>query len=189
MFERMKSKAKQKALKAGQKRSLEELFLVQRGPLVRFVMSRVKIQEEAEEIVQEAFIRYQQKYAEGDIPSPEALLARIASNLVIDKVREKTARATRETTWSKLHVAGADDAFITSDAIDPARILSAKQQVKEALEALEKLTDKTRQVFLLHRFEGMSHAEISDHTGFPKSTIEKHMIKAIKALALIKRRQ
>lgn len=171
-----------------QTRTLEGLFRVQRGPLTRFVFSRVKDESEAEEIVQEAFVRFQNKYDPAVVDSPEALLARIAANLVIDRVRERDARAAREDAWGKLNTEGADDDVSATKSVDPARVLSAKQQVDAALEVLGSLPQKTRQIFLLHRFEGLTHAEVSVRTGIPKSTIEKHMIKAIKALAVLKER-
>lgn len=165
------------------KRTLEELFRLQRPALVRFVTARLKDPMEAEEIVQEAFIRFQAKYDPTEIASPEALLARIAGNLVIDRVRERDARAAREDAWGKLNTEGAGDLAESNLGVDPARALSAKQDVAAALAILDGMPEKTRQIFLLHRFEGLSHAEVSARTGIPKSTIEKHMIKAIKALA------
>ncbi len=167
-------------------RSLSDLFALQRGPLLRFVISKIKNEAEAEEIVQECFIRFQAHYKPDETASPEALLARIASNLVIDKVREKKARGAREEAWGQINTAGADSDIGTSQSVDPARILSAKQQIEAVMELLDTWPDKTRQIFLLHRFEGLSHAEVSERTGIPKSTIEKHMIKAIKALAVLK---
>lgn len=185
MFDWAKGRTRKKA-ETVSGRSLDDLFRLQRGPLIRFVMARLKNEAEAEEIVQEAFIRFQNSYDPATTASPEALLARIAGNLVIDKVRERDARAAREDAWGKLHTAGAEDDFSPSASIDPARALAAKQQVDAALRLLDELPEKTRQVFLLHRFEGLSHAEVTARTGIPKSTVEKHMIRAIKALATLR---
>jgi len=186
MFDWVKKRPPKAATPQGEGRSLEELFRLQRGPLVRFITSKLKDPGEAEEIVQEAFIRFQAKYAADTIASPEALLARIATNLVIDRVRERDARAAREDAWGKIHTGGAEGGLAPRTASDPAKTLAAKQQVEAALEVLDGLPEKTRKVFLLHRFEGLSHAEVSERTGIPKSTIEKHMIKAIKALAVLR---
>jgi len=167
-------------------RTLEDLFRAQRPALMRFIMSRVHNEAEAEEIVQEAFIRFQSKYDAETVASPEALLARIAANLVIDRVRERDARAAREDAWGKLNTEGSGELSEASLGVDPARTLGAKQQIEAALAILEKLSEKTRHIFILHRFEGLTHAEIVVRTGIPKSTIEKHMIRAIKALAPLK---
>ena len=132
------------------------------------------------------FVRFQKKYDPAIVDSPAALLARIATNLVIDRIRERDARAAREDAWGKLYTEGADGDISASKSVDPARALSSKQQVEQAMSVLEGLPQKTRQVFLLHRLEGLSHSEVSKRTGIPKSTIEKHMIKAIRALAAAK---
>lgn len=166
--------------------TLEGLFRVQHGPLVRFVTARLKDEAEAEEVVQEAFVRFQRKYDPAVVDSPAALLARIATNLVIDRVRERDARAAREDAWGKLHTEGADSDGVGSKSVDPARVLSGKQQLEAALAVLGGLPEKTRRIFLLHRFEGLSHAEVSEETGIPRSTIEKHMMRAIKALAEVR---
>jgi RNA polymerase sigma-70 factor (ECF subfamily) len=167
-------------------RTLEDLFRLQHGPLLRFATARLKDEAEAEEIVQEAFIRFQNKYDVAETASPEALLAKIAANLVIDRVRERDARAAREDAWGKANTAGAGDDAGAPVSIDPGRVLAAKQEVEAAMQVLEELPQKTRQIFLLHRFEELSHAEISRRTGIPKSTIEKHMIRAIRALAILR---
>ncbi|NVJ99684.1 MAG: RNA polymerase sigma factor [Alphaproteobacteria bacterium] len=184
MFDWVKAR-KKKAEATVHGRSLDELFRIQRGPLIRFVMAKIKNEAEAEEIVQEAFIRFQNKYDPVETASPEALLARIASNLLIDRVRERDARAAREDAWGKLHTAGADE-FSPVASVDPARALDAKQRLEAVMALLDTWPEKTRQVFLLHRFEGLSHAEIVARTGIPKSTVEKHMIRAIKALACLR---
>ncbi len=169
------------------KRSIEDLFRLQRPSLIRFALSRIKDQGEAEDIVQEAFMRFQKKYSEQEVSAPEALLVRIATNLIIDRFREKNARVSREDAWAKLYTAGADVELSSTESVDPARILSAKQQVRVAIDVLNTMPEKTQRIFLLHRFEGLTHAEVSVRTNIPQSTIEKHMIRAIKALAKIKR--
>ena len=108
---------------------------------------------------------------------------------MIDRVRERDARAAREDAWGKTNIEGADCDLSPGLSVDPARALEAKQQVAAAMRVLEELPEKTRRIFLLHRFEGLSHAEVSDRTGIPKSTIEKHMIKAIRALAILRMEQ
>ncbi len=169
------------------KRTLEQLFRIQHPALLRFVLARVRNEAETEEIVQEAFIRFQSRYEVDAVASPEALLARIAANLVIDRVRERNARAAREDAWGKINTEGSGDLSEAQLGVDPARSLDAKQQIEAALAVLNNLPDKTRQIFMLHRFEGLTHAEVAARTGIPKSTIEKHMIRAIKALAPLRR--
>ena len=186
MFDWKKSSKKTSNGDASAEASIDTLFRTHRASLLRFATSKLKDGDEAEEVVQEAFIRFEKNYDAEAIASPEALLARIVSNLVIDRVRGKNARAAREDAWGKLHTAGADDSLSHTQSVDPARALDAKQQVEAVLRVLNKLPEKTRKIFLLHRIEGLSHAEVSERTGIPRSTVEKHMIRGIKAIATLK---
>lgn len=185
MFGRSKSKPKT-GKKERERRSFAALFEQQRGPLLRFAYSRIKNEAEAEEIVQEAFIRFEQNYDVSAIASPEALLARIAANLVVDRLREHNARAAREEAWGNTYSTDSTPHSASGSVPDPARILSGKQQLTAVIECLDHMPAKTRQVFFLHRFEGLTHREIETRTGIPKSTIEKHMIRANHALARLR---
>jgi RNA polymerase sigma-70 factor (ECF subfamily) len=186
MFEWKKSDRKTVKVDASSDASIDTLFRIHRASLLRFAISKLKDTDEADQFVQEAFIRFEKNYDADAIASPQALLARIVSNLVIDRIRGKNARAAREDAWGKLHTAGADDSLSHKQSVDPARALDAKQQVEAVLRVLDTLPEKTRKIFLLHRLEGLSHAEVSERTGIPRSTVEKHMIRGIKAIATLK---
>ncbi|TNE67823.1 MAG: RNA polymerase sigma factor [Alphaproteobacteria bacterium] len=186
MFDWTKSDRKTGTGKASNKASIDTLFRTHRASLLRFATSKLKDADEADEVVQEAFIRFEKNYDVDAIASPEALLARIVSNLVIDRVRGKNARVAREEAWGKLHTVGADESLSDKQSVDPARVLDAKQQVEAVLRILDTLPEKTRKIFLLHRLEGLSHAEVSERTGIPRSTVEKHMIRGIRAIATLK---
>lgn len=166
--------------------ALDSLFRAYKPALMRFALARLRQEEDAEEIVHEAFLRFQTRYDPATIDAPEALLARIVANLVIDRVRERNARAAREDAWGQLNIPGASTDLSSQSAPTPARVLQARQSADAAHKVLEALPEKTRHIFLLHRFEGLSHGEIVDRTGIPKSTVEKHMIRAIKALSTLR---
>ena len=51
------------------------------------------------------------------------------------------------------------------------------------LEDIMALPERTRDVFLLHRFEEMTYSDISQHFGISLSAVEKHMIKALRLLS------
>ena len=41
-----------------------------------------------------------------------------------------------------------------------------------------RLAPRTREVILLHRFEGFSHAQVGERLGITVSAVEKHVAKA-----------
>ena len=49
-------------------------------------------------------------------------------------------------------------------------------------EAIQQLKPKTRQIFTLHKMEGLTYQEISDHLGIPKRTVEYNIYSALNRL-------
>ena len=57
--------------------------------------------------------------------------------------------------------------------------VEAKERVQLLQDAIAELPPKCRQVFLLHKFMELSHAEISGRLGISKNMVEKHVMKAM----------
>ena len=100
---------------------------------------------EAEDVVQEAFVRYQRALAEGTaVDSPKAYLSAVVTRLAIDQL--KSARARREAyvgEWLPEPLVGSEDA-------DPARHVEMADSLSMAfLLLLERLSPEQRAAFLL----------------------------------------
>lgn len=106
----------------------------------------------------------------GVIARPEAYLRQIARNLLRD--RAKAARRHAEA----LHVPFDDEAI--SDA-DETRRLEARDSLNRLEAAMARLKPKTREIFMAHRLDGFSYAEIAEHTGMSVKGVEKQMSRAI----------
>ena len=59
---------------------------------------------------------------------------------------------------------------------------AAKQRVAAIRNALEELSPQCRRVFVMHKFEDLSHEEVARRVGISRSTVEKHMHTALKHL-------
>ena len=68
------------------------------------------------------------------------------------------------------------------DAPSPETVAAGRQRLAKLVEALDCLPAKTRTVFRLHKFDGLSHAEVAQRLGISRSSVEKHMIDALKFL-------
>lgn len=117
---------------------------------------------EAEDVVQEAFLRYHRAVAEGvEIESDKSYLSAVVTRLAIDQLR--LARKRRETyvgQWlpEPLMTDGADG--------DPAiRAEQADSLSMAFLLLLERLSPVERAVFLLHEVFDYGYAEIADIVG------------------------
>ena len=50
------------------------------------------------------------------------------------------------------------------------------------LSVLDELDERSRDAFILHRLEGMKHAQIAEFMGVSVSSVEKYIIKALSLL-------
>jgi RNA polymerase sigma factor (sigma-70 family) len=62
-------------------------------------------------------------------------------------------------------------------------VFDSRQSLNVVIAVLEELDERTRDAFILHRLEGMKHAEIAELLGVSVSSVEKYIIKALALLA------
>ena len=67
--------------------------------------------------------------------------------------------------------------------IDPERVLIAREDLTEVLAYLDELGERTKNIFILFRLEGMRQKEIAALYGIGLSTVEKHVMAAAIQLA------
>ena len=144
--------------------------------LVQDFFARRLGSQDAEDMVQEVALRLHQRQAESRIESPEGYAVQVARSVLTDRWRRESVRQRDR------HVS-LEDFHHPVEEISPARVLEGKEKLAQVLRSLEELPDRTRQVFVLHRFEELSYAAIASHMEISVSAVEKHIMKAIKHLA------
>ena len=137
-----------------------------RGALRR----RGRTEHEAEDMVQEAWLRLV-RYEEERQPveQPEAFLMRTALNLSIDEHRLAVSRGEQVLLE---HVVLIDTAP-SAEAVVLARELTERLSL-----GLSRLGERTRDVFLAHRIDGLPYAEIAKLHNISISTVQHHVAKA-----------
>jgi RNA polymerase sigma-70 factor (ECF subfamily) len=117
---------------------------------------------EAEDIVQEAYLRYERALAEGAVvESPKAYLSAVATRLAIDELRSARRRRERYSgQWLP-------EPLLTDDGHDdPASAVEQSDSLSMAfLLLLERLGPVERAVLLLHDVFGYEHREIAEIIG------------------------
>jgi RNA polymerase sigma-70 factor (ECF subfamily) len=124
-------------------------FEAQRPRLLRLAYRMLGSTSEAEDIVQDAWLRWQ-RAAHEDIRSPPAFLSRVVTRLCLDAM--KSARARRETyfgTWLPEPIAEAPDEPEHDDL------------TLTLMMALERLSPLERAAFLLHDVFGIALDEVA----------------------------
>lgn len=145
---------------------LKGIFSCVTAALVR----RGRSEQDAEDLVQDAWIRLASHDAEDDIKQPGAFLMRTALNLSVDAHRMRQSRGE--------HVA-IEEAVLIDTTPTAEAVLLARERVVRLSDCLARLTEKTRTIFLLHRVEGQTYQEIARQQGIAISTVERHVAKAM----------
>ena len=116
---------------------------------------------EAEDLVQEAYLRFHRAVAGGaEVASPKAYLSAVTTRLAIDHLR--SARARRE----QYVGAWLPEPLVTGEDADPAGHAETADSLSLAfLVLLERLSPVQRAVFLLHEVFGYGYAEIGGLVG------------------------
>jgi RNA polymerase sigma-70 factor, ECF subfamily len=137
--------------------SIDEAFYTELWPLVFSIAYRMLgSASEAEDVVQESFLRLHRAAAESEIHAPKAYLATVATRLSIDRLRSAQARRERYVgTWLPEPVVVDEEleAVFESDQADSLSLAF--------LVLLESLTPVERAVFLLREVFEYDYSEIA----------------------------
>jgi RNA polymerase sigma factor (sigma-70 family) len=157
--------------------TLQAAYLERRADLVRFFCLRLKSSEAAEDLVQDVFV----KIADLDgrqIVNPAAYLYRLGWNVMLDTLRQQRRGAVRDGSWLNAQTSTllGEPVSETPPADDA---VASRQRLRRLLTLLEDLHPKTQHIFKLHKFEGLSHAEVAAKLGISRSSVEKHVSAAI----------
>lgn len=149
-----------------------------RSELLRFLTARIGDRAEAEELLQELWVRVQ-AVDPGPIANPRSYLYRAAQNLALDRVRARRRQMAREDQWAatqRLPHAGQEAGDIRGTAEDA---MIAREEADALATALAALPAGAGRVLKLHKFDGLSHAEIAQRLGISRSGVEKHIAVAM----------
>jgi RNA polymerase sigma factor (sigma-70 family) len=106
---------------------------------------------------------------------PQQFVVTIARNLLIDRLR-------RERIVPMEAVADLDALHAALDAPSPENATIARDELRLLQTALERLPQRTREVIVMRRVEGLSRAEISVRLGISPETISAHVTDGVHAL-------
>lgn len=138
----------------------------------RFILIKSRNNDEAHDIVQEAFIKIWENCDKFNLSKAKSYLFSIASNLFLNvKKHEKVVR-NYENNSTDLYI----------DTETPEDTLRGKEFKLKLEKALDELTDAQREVFLLNRVEGKKYREIAELLEISVKAVEKRMSSALVAL-------
>lgn len=165
--------------RAQEKATLEfSLDLTRYIPALKAYIARNGVNPaQVDDLVQDVMLRLHARRQGGAIENIEGYLFRAASNAITDNARRdkvRHVRAHQELTEIEHPV----------EECSPERVLMGKEDVACAAAALQELPERTRDAFLMQRFEELPYGEIARRMGISVSAVEKHVAKALLHIAL-----
>jgi RNA polymerase sigma-70 factor (ECF subfamily) len=161
-------------------RDIVDAYVDLRPLLFSIAYRMVSSVSEAEDIIQEAFVRYQRSLADGTtVESPKAYLSAVVTRLAIDHL--KSARVRREAYVGEW----LPEPLVTDERVaDPAEVAEQAETLSMSfLVLLERLTPLERAVFLLHDVFDYDFEEVGRIVGRTAATCRQHAVRARKFLA------
>lgn len=160
---------------------LLQTYLGRRGDFLRFFTARCGSETEAEDILQDLYLKVSQADGAG-IANCMAYIYRLGINLMVDRARSARRRAVRDNVYrdtANVRVAGEDvvDAAGADDAVHARLVLD------RVLRAVDDLPPQCKRVFRMHKLDGLSYAEVAAALGISRSAVEKHMFLALRRLS------
>ena len=154
--------------------SVEAIFESLESPLLNYAMRLLRELPLAEDIVQEAFMRLHEQFAE--VRDPRRWLYRTVHNLALNQLRATRKIVPLVHEGEQTQVA-ADAAPLPDEAIIRCENIG---QVRLCLDALD---ERSRELIVLKFTEGLSYKEISQRTGLTAGHVGYLLHHALKTIA------
>ena len=158
----------------GHEASFTRLFFLYKHKLYSFLLHLTESPEMTEDVIQDVFLKlWNDRQNLVNIEHFSGYIYKMAQHRVLNAFR----RMAKETLIiSELSKPGA---AAGTDAEDNLRVREVREQLKSAL---DKLPPKQKLVYTLSRDEGLKHDEIARHLNISPSTVNNHMIAALRTI-------
>jgi RNA polymerase sigma-70 factor (ECF subfamily) len=157
----------------------EQLVERYRTRVLRFVFASVRDMDLAETLTQDCFWRmYRHRKAFRGDCTIQSWLMKIAINLIRDHARNR-----RFQFWKKAGRVQSEEIHNWPDrGISPEERAAVNEQVQAVWEATRTLSERQRTIFLLRYVEDLEIGEIAQSTGLTESTVNVHLVRAVRGI-------
>jgi RNA polymerase sigma-70 factor (ECF subfamily) len=159
---------------------LTALYVDYATPLRSYLIAILKSPADAEDVMQDAFLRLHRCDHLAEYDNPRAVLYKTAHRLALNLIRKRRSNVLDRATPAEDHVVQAPSPEKSAE-----EELIASEQEAVYSEALDQLSPRCRQVIELRTVSELSFKEISDTLGLSVSTLEKHLVRGKRRCAEI----
>jgi RNA polymerase sigma-70 factor (ECF subfamily) len=141
-------------------------FFKKNAKLLRnFLFYKYGNKDQAEDLVQEAFIKLWQNCASVPIEKAKSYLYTIANNSSLNEIKHQKVVLQYENNFTGLDKTNEN----------PEYILEEKEFKTKLLKAIENLNETQRIAFLMHRIDGKKYSEIAEELNISVKAVEKRI--------------
>lgn len=152
------------------------VYMSNRSGLIEYAFRMLGSREAAEDVVQEAYIRYAPAMLNNPV-RPNAYLFRVVHNLAADLLRQKK----RENQRKRYDV----PAWAVPEPVPtPEETLLFCERIRRAMDMIANLPENQRIALEMHRFGGYSIEQIAAHLGVSVPTVYRLVQSAVATLTI-----
>ncbi|MGF1636139.1 MAG: RNA polymerase sigma-70 factor [Cyclobacteriaceae bacterium] len=162
-------------IKSGDLHAFEKLYHLMSRKVFRYAFSFIACNEEAEEIMQDVFLKIWDRRQElKEDTSIDNFIYTIARNATLDRIRRFSNENARIKEYFLLN---------NGQSIEhPYEQHYGKELEKLIVELIAEMPPRRKHIFELHRFQGMSYKAISEYLNITPAAVEKQISKALQNL-------
>lgn len=162
-----------KKLKNGDVLAFDAIYKQYCTRLYGFVLKLIKQESDAEEIVQEVFVKiWESRHKIENFSTFDSFLFTIAHNTTISLIRKRL----NEKKYLE-YLKGIQVEISSTDIIEEIHYTELKEKFSHLIDSL---SPRQKEVYLLSREDGLTHKEIAEKLGISQNTVEIHISRAIK---------
>ncbi len=158
----------------GSDEAFDTIFALFKDRLFRVALNYVKSAEDADEVVQDAFVKlWEGRNLLLSVSNPENYLLTIVRNKAIDRLRKMAAdQKLRAKVWEGMQTL----------VCETESNLFAEEGNTIVQQAVNKMSPQLRTIFKLSREEGLSHDQIAHQLQISKNTVKNQLVSSLKLI-------
>jgi len=151
---------------------VSQLYELHGDALFRYLSRVLRCEVAAQDVAQDAYARLLRYRPNLEPGSSRSYLFRVALNIARNHFSNRHTRSEIPSSFDR-------ESEVESETPGPDRVAEAREVFGILADEIERLPPRCRQVFLMHRLQGLTHDSIAESLSISRSMVEKHMIKAM----------
>jgi RNA polymerase sigma-70 factor (ECF subfamily) len=170
-FQEINDKTLAQKIKTGDKDAYQKLFEKYAPRIYRFAFSYLKNKPDAEELVQNVFLKiWEKRNLLDSSQNIKAFVFKVAVNTIYDFIRKKNMEYAFED-YARLNYSPGEDSTWHS--------IIFEEMQQNLRQLVSQLPEQQQKIFQLSKLDGLSNDEIARQLNLSKRTVENHLYRAL----------